>query len=83
MTQLIKESQVETIFVATHLIDSSGNVLNKKGTIDLKRGITDDNGTDYVGAISDTGKIYSYIPDFNTVVINMDNPSLPDIFDKK
>ncbi len=77
MTELIKEDQQTSLFPATHLIDSAGNVIQKEGRIDLRRGIYDEFDNKYVGAISTDGKIYTTLSDFNTVVTNMNNPNLP------
>lgn len=78
LSTLITEKQENSLLIATHLIDSNGHVVEKRGRIDLNRGIYDENDQKYVGAISEDGKIYTSLSDFNTVVINIDNPNLPD-----
>lgn len=61
---------------ATNLISKDGLVHNKKGWI-RDEGIFSENGDRYVAAISEDGKIYSTLSDFNSIVVSMNDQWLP------
>ena len=69
----INENNNGGIIEATHLISSDGMIHEIAGLIDPNKGIYDPNkgNKQYVGAIGADRKIYTTLPDMNTIVVNV------------